>query len=551
MASDPHPLDAGPSYTRVPSCDTESPYARPFLKRRYSMRAFFAHRSNDKPLLRELRGYLPPWLSIWVDEDQLLIGSNLGLSLKAAIDDDVDFVVLFVSQDTAESLWVQREIQWALEREDALGRVFLLPVLIGDVRDKLDTLGLAGRLTIELADHTQGGTRLLAEKLTNHLGGWMSEVLRLTQSGALRGRSAGSKYDLAIAEALRVIPRAWRPTVDELLTRPFLQHLSSSQIGQIPLTPAQYYQRILSEMGRAGAKWEVLAVSMLTSQLWVGDVDQTEYASRNLAAVQRGATIRRLFVVPAGAESGFQKTLESQTACGIDVRVGTNNLFAHVPDLDDFVLFTNPQESRAFISLPTVDGSRRIRSGLLDLSTHGASRLRSTFSEAWELAAPAVDVLGRTMPTIQETSTRRKAPPGLSLAPRLLPKEVITCEEAAAARGIPLANELKTLILRTHDGLVAAHLPGDGVLSLRKVKDRLETAEAYLADPEDLLEIGLSAGTVSAVLDPVWRLPHLVSRRVLDLTEVMTNNGTRTGYFAFDPALLVEAADVVVGDFEK
>jgi prolyl-tRNA editing enzyme YbaK/EbsC (Cys-tRNA(Pro) deacylase) len=84
-----------------------------------------------------------------------------------------------------------------------------------------------------------------------------------------------------------------------------------------------------------------------------------------------------------------------------------------------------------------------------------------------------------------------------------------------------------------------------------KVKSRLEATEAYLADPEDLLALDLSPGTVCAILEPVWSMPHLVSHRLLNRGMVMTNNGTRTGYFEFDPALLTEAADVVVDDFEK
>lgn len=517
------------------------------------MRIFFSHSSRDKPLLRELNAYLPPWLSSWIDEERLLFGSDLELSLRAAINEEVDFVVLFLSRDGVESRWVRREIEWALGREEALGRVFLLPVLVGAARDSLGDLGLANRVTVELADHTQVGVRMLSERLTNHLGGWLSELLRFTQGVTTAGKAAGgtAHLDGAVATALSAIPRAWRTNVDSLLVRPFLHQLTSSQIGQIPLTPAQYYQQILSEMGRAENTWEVLAVSMLTSMLWSGDVDQAEYASRNLAAVERGASIRRLFVVPEGGESHYREILETQAACGIEVRVATNHLLAHVSDLDDSVLFAGPDAMRGFIALPTVDGSRRIRSGLLDLSVHGTARLRSIFSEAWGLAKPAAEVLRRASPPTRTRTASRPNPPGLAIQPRFLKTEVITCEEAAAARGIALVNELKTLILRTHDGLVVAHLPGDGVLSLRKVKDRLETAEAYLADPEDLLTIGLSAGTVCAVLDPVWSLPHLVSRRLLDLREVMTNNGTRTGYFTFDPAKLVEAAEVVVGDFEK
>ena len=50
---------------------------------------------------------------------------------------------------------------------------------------------------------------------------------------------------------------------------------------------------------------------------------------------------------------------------------------------------------------------------------------------------------------------------------------------------------------------------------------------------------------------PVWSMPHLVSRRLLSMNKVMTNNGSLTGYFEFDPAVLAEAADVIVDDFEK
>jgi hypothetical protein len=46
-------------------------------------------------------------------------------------------------------------------------------------------------------------------------------------------------------------------------------------------------------------------------------------------------------------------------------------------------------------------------------------------------------------------------------------------------------------------------------------------------------------------------MPHLVSRRLLSMNKVMTNNGSLTGYFEFDPAVLAEAADVIVDDFEK
>lgn len=88
-------------------------------------------------------------------------------------------------------------------------------------------------------------------------------------------------------------------------------------------------------------------------------------------------------------------------------------------------------------------------------------------------------------------------------------------------------------------------------MSLRKVKTLLDTAEAYLASLETLAGLGLSAGTVCAVKDPVWSMTHLVSRRLLNMDSVMTNDGTRTGYFEFNPGVLMEAVDVMRADIEQ
>ena len=143
------------------------------------------------------------------------------------------------------------------------------------------------------------------------------------------------------------------------------------------------------------------------------------------------------------------------------------------------------------------------------------------------------------------------APPGLRLEVFQLAEPVVTCAEAAAAKCIALEHELKTLVLWTTLGYAALHVPGDAEASLRAVKRRLEVPEARLATPEELSSLGLSDGTVSAVLDPVWNMPHLISKRVLTLAFVSTNNGTLTGFFRFAPALLLEAVSVTRGSFER
>jgi prolyl-tRNA editing enzyme YbaK/EbsC (Cys-tRNA(Pro) deacylase) len=515
------------------------------------MRIFLSHSSRAKPWVRQITDHFPPWIKTWVDEDQLLFGSELAPSLREAINAEADYVVLFFDRDAADSKWVKREVAWALEREEQLDRTFVLPVLLEDIRERLEEVGLAGRVTVNLPDFGPGSPRLLAERLVNHIGGWMSQRLASmpVRTSSRVGADELSTLGKDIVSLVDEIPAPWRNQVASLLMQPFVVDLAASRIGNIPLTPAQYYQRILAEMAHADSSYRILAVSTLSSDLWNRDSDQTRYAAENLDAASRGARIRRLFILPEARASSFAETIRRQGEAGINARVASTTLLAHTPDLQDFVLFENAEGARAYVSQPSIDGSRSIRYGMLVVSEHTLAKTRSTFEAAWDLASAPKTFFDAE----RSEAAGPEAPvaPGKRLRAYYLRTPVVTCEEAASARNVPLANELKTLLLQTHNGLVAAHLPGDGMLSLRKVKSRLESAEAYLADPEDLLDLGLSAGTVSAVLDPVWSMPHLVSRRLLTLDAVTTNNGTRTGYFKFDPAVLTEATDVIVDDFEK
>src|SRR6266540_7558460 len=117
--------------------------------------------------------------------------------------------------------------------------------------------------------------------------------------------------------------------------------------------------------------------------------------------------------------------------------------------------------------------------------------------------------------------------------------------------GVPLEKELKTLILNTSSGYMAAHVQGHRRVSLPKLKVALESEQASLASLEELKALGLSPGTVSAVLNPVWSLPHLVDRGVMDVDVLTTNNGTLTGYFMFKPEVLLQAPSATVDDLAE
>jgi len=81
-----------------------------------------------------------------------------------------------------------------------------------------------------------------------------------------------------------------------------------------------------------------------------------------------------------------------------------------------------------------------------------------------------------------------------------LSSNVITCEYAAKVKGIPLRNELKTLILTTDKGLYVLNLPGNMYADFRAVKRYLGVNEACLASLEDLKKLGFQKGTVCPAL---------------------------------------------------
>ena len=143
------------------------------------------------------------------------------------------------------------------------------------------------------------------------------------------------------------------------------------------------------------------------------------------------------------------------------------------------------------------------------------------------------------------------AAPGNLLPIRSLADPVVSCVAAAAAKGIPVEHELKTLILDTSTGLLALHLRGDQYACLRSIKEALAVKQACLASVERLGVLGLTPGTISAVLEPVWSMRHLVDNGVLMLDFVSTNNGTPMGYFFFQPSLLKEALQIEIGNFAR
>jgi prolyl-tRNA editing enzyme YbaK/EbsC (Cys-tRNA(Pro) deacylase) len=80
-----------------------------------------------------------------------------------------------------------------------------------------------------------------------------------------------------------------------------------------------------------------------------------------------------------------------------------------------------------------------------------------------------------------ELNSRNSELPGRTLESHLSSKAVITCKDAAAARGLPLTHELKSIILKTSHRILVVHVPGNKYVSLRAVKRALGSKQAQLA----------------------------------------------------------------------
>jgi len=140
--------------------------------------------------------------------------------------------------------------------------------------------------------------------------------------------------------------------------------------------------------------------------------------------------------------------------------------------------------------------------------------------------------------------------PGSWLLRFQLEKPVISCESAAAAKGIPLEHELKSLLIDCDQGRALAHVRGDRHLSLRDVKDALSLREAKLTSPELLRQMDIAPGTMHPFHPALWNGAHLITRQVLSLSWVSTNAGSSNEYVVFDPLVLLRAKYVTLGNFE-
>jgi DeoR family fructose operon transcriptional repressor len=130
------------------------------------MKIFFSHSSRQKPLVRAIRSNLPTHINAWIDEDDLLVGDSVEHTLEDVLSSKIDYVLLFADENAASSEWVLKEINWALEKEKALGRRIILPVVINEAAWKTPTFAsLHDRKYILCPGRSMSDIRSASEKI--------------------------------------------------------------------------------------------------------------------------------------------------------------------------------------------------------------------------------------------------------------------------------------------------------------------------------------------------------------------------------------------------
>lgn len=141
------------------------------------MKVFLSHSNRDKALVREIRSHLPKHVNTWLDENELLIGADLKVSIRNAIQEEADFIVIFLSREAIQSEWVKQELHWALEREKNIGRTFVLPILLEDVWNHVEPKEFQDRLYLKCFDQSEIAVKAIADKLSEHIFAWLSQHL--------------------------------------------------------------------------------------------------------------------------------------------------------------------------------------------------------------------------------------------------------------------------------------------------------------------------------------------------------------------------------------
>jgi hypothetical protein len=134
------------------------------------MNVFLCHSSVDKPLVREVARTFPAGISVWLDEREIRTGQDISAAIGAGILSS-GFLLVFLSDASLGSRWVQRELRLAIANEGRTQNLYILPVLVEPVTAKLPKF-LSGRNYATLVGRTERDIRELGKRIADDICYW-------------------------------------------------------------------------------------------------------------------------------------------------------------------------------------------------------------------------------------------------------------------------------------------------------------------------------------------------------------------------------------------
>jgi DeoR/GlpR family transcriptional regulator of sugar metabolism len=174
------------------------------------MKIFLSHSSKNKPLVREIKSFLPEHMKLWIDEKDILVGDNIIGSIKEAIKTNSDFLIVFLDTNSIKSEWVVKELNWAIEHEKQINRTFILPIIIEpEVLSQQLPFDLINRKYLSCYDFNENSIKNLADSIMSELFAWLSRDLdgkaANKDSSSLKILNEADQFIAKVADHVRLI----------------------------------------------------------------------------------------------------------------------------------------------------------------------------------------------------------------------------------------------------------------------------------------------------------------------------------------------------------
>lgn len=203
------------------------------------MKIFFSHSSRDNALVRDVKSRLPKHVKVWLDESELLTGMDVESSLRSAINEEADYVVVFLSRTAIQSEWVSRELSWALSREKELGREFVLPVMLDNIWERVEPVQFRKKKYLNCLDQSDMAMEAFSKALAHELFAWVSKRTEREH----QGKEMLKAFTGDLSKIELEVPSHW---LKDLLM--FVDRLGS-------LKPELQLERLSKRIERESEKW--------------------------------------------------------------------------------------------------------------------------------------------------------------------------------------------------------------------------------------------------------------------------------------------------------